>query len=473
MKKSLLNRRKFLGQAGCAALSSCTMLSSLLNLRSINAAAISDSTVLAAGDYKALVCISLGGGNDSFNMLLPNSPGEYSAYQATRGNLALNSSSLRQLSTTYTANRSFALHPSLSNIQNLFNQGNAAFVANVGTLIEPIANRTEYGNESKRTPLGLLSHSDQLQQWMTAIPHDRSGIGWGGRIADMIKDMNSNTGISMNISLDGTNIFQTGTQTIEYAVDARDGAKEIIGYNDDYQFNTLRKNAINSMLEQNYSDIFEKTYINTLRSATHSYQEFNQAISSINLSTSFVPDDYNLSDSLKMIAKIIASRTQLGFSRQTFFVNFGGWDHHDEVLNNQANMFSILDSAIGSFQNAMVELGTENCVVGFLISDFARTLTSNGNGSDHAWGGNVFTFGGPVIGERIYGSFPESLNYNLNTVDLGGGILIPTTAADLYFAELALWFGVSKSNLELIFPNLRNFYQYESTNLNPLNFLTI
>lgn len=449
------------------------MMSSLINLRALNAAAIDDSTVQAANDYKALVCISLNGGNDSFNMLIPTAPAEYSAYQATRGNLALASNTLRALSTNFTGSRSFALHPSMQNVQTLFNSGKAAFVANVGTLVEPISHRSEFWNDSKQSPLGLLSHSDQLQQWMTAYPHDRSGIGWGGRVADLIKDMNTNEGISMNISLDGTNIFQTGNQTIEYAVDSQEGAKEIIGYNDDYMLNSLRKNAINSMLEQNYTDIFEKTYIQTFKNATLSYQEFNQAINQVQLNTNFGTDDFNIANSMQMISKIIASRDVLGFKRQTFFINFGGWDHHDEVLGNQSAMLSVLDQAIGNFQNAMVELGTENCVVGFLISDFARTLASNGNGSDHAWGGNVCAFGGPVIGEKIYGTYPTSLDYNQSVVDLGGGILVPTTSADLYFAELAHWFGVSKSNLEFIFPNLRNFYQYETSASNPLNFLTI
>ena len=81
--------------------------------------------------------------------------------------------------------------------------------------------------------------------------------------------------------------------------------------------------------------------------------------------------------------------------------------------------------------------------------------------------------GGPVKGQRIYGHYPETLDPGQNPSDLGGGIILPSTSADVYFAELAHWFGVSKSNLEEIFPNLINFYDYRTAEGNPLDFLTI
>ena len=89
-------------------------------------------------------------------------------------------------------------------------------------------------------------------------------------------------------------------------------------------------------------------------------------------------------------------------------------------------------------------------------------------------GGNVFAVGGPVRGGQIYGTYPETLDFRDNTVDLGGGILVPTTSADLYFAEIAQWFGVPQSNLGDIFPNLINFYDFRNAgNNSPLGFLTL
>lgn len=469
-----ISRRKFLGQASCGAISSTTLLSTLLNLKALNAAAISDSAVIGAGDYKALVCISLSGGSDSFNMLVPRTNSEYLKYQAIRSNLALDHNSLLSLQASNTGSRSFGLHPSMPGIQQLFNEGKLAMMANMGTLVEP-ATREEIWDRTKKAPLGLLSHNDQLQQWQTGITHERSSIGWGGRVADMIKDMNSNTEISMNISLDKNNVFQTGSDTIPYTVNPSFGASTIWGYNAEYMLNEQRTKAIDNLLEQNYTDIYEKTYIKTLKNAHLTSGVFNEGISGIELNTDF--SSYNdsgadtITPQMNMVAKIIAARETLGFKRQTFFVDFGGWDHHDEALNNQSTMLAMLDNAVTKFQNAMVELGTEGCVVSFVISDFARTLSSNGNGTDHGWGGNVFAVGGPVIGQNIYGTYPESLDPDENPLEMSGGVMLPTTSVDLYLAELAHWFGVSKSNLEGIFPNLRNFYQYESTSANPMGFL--
>ncbi len=470
-----ISRRKFIGQAGCAAMTTSTILNTLINLKALNAAALSDSDVIASGDYKALVCITLDGGNDGYNMLMPTTTDEYADYAKVRTNLSVPRSNILNLNTLNTPGRTFGLHPSMSNITNLFNQGKAAFVANIGTLVEPISVQ-EFWNQSKKAPLGLLSHSDQLQQWMTAIPHERTATGWGGRISDMIRDMNENPDLSMNISLGGTNLFQTGVESVEYSVDPNGGIKEIFGYNNDWEYNSLKKNAIDQMLDRTYTDIYEQKYANTNRTARDGWLTYKEALEPVFLNTDFTPKNDELGDitrSMEWVAKMMAARETLGFKRQTFFVNFGGWDHHDEVINAQSNMLSELDHAVNQFQQAMQELGTEDCVVTFLISDFARTLRSNGNGTDHAWGSNVVSIGGPVKGSRIYGKYPETLDPNQNVMDLGGGIIVPTTSADLYFAELAHWFGVSKSNLETIFPNLINFYDYRTAMDNPLNFLTI
>ncbi len=85
-----------------------------------------------------------------------------------------------------------------------------------------------------------------------------------------------------------------------------------------------------------------------------------------------------------MIARTIAAQDALGHSRQTFFLNFGGWDHHDEVLNNQVNMLSLVSQGLQEFNAAMEEIGQSQKVTTFTISDFARSLGSNGNGTDHA-----------------------------------------------------------------------------------------
>jgi len=169
-----------------------------------------------------------------------------------------------------------------------------------------------------------------------------------------------------------------------------------------------------------------------------------------------------------MVATSIAARQTLGMKRQIFFVELGGFDNHDELLNNHAQLLSVLDNGLSSFHDATVELGLEDCVTSFTISDFARTLTSNGNGTDHAWGGNAMVMGGAVKGKDLYGNYPElALG---SSSEIGDGIFVPTTSADEYFAELALWFGVSPNDLSLVLPNLGNFYSFDP-NQSPLQFL--
>ena len=157
-----------------------------------------------------------------------------------------------------------------------------------------------------------------------------------------------------------------------------------------------------------------------------------------------------------MVAKTIAARDILGVSNQTFFVEFGGWDNHADLLDDHNDLLAQLDAAIGSFTVAMDELGMGDSVTGFTMSDFGRKLSSNGDGADHAWGGNSFVFGNAVDGQKIFGQYPEL--YLDNSLDIGGGRLIPTTSCDEYFAELALWFGASSADLDQIFPNINNFW---------------
>ncbi|MFB1020841.1 MAG: DUF1501 domain-containing protein, partial [Flavobacteriales bacterium] len=163
-----------------------------------------------------------------------------------------------------------------------------------------------------------------------------------------------------------------------------------------------------------------------------------------------------ISKQMKMVANSIAVSGSLGMERQTYYLKLGGFDTHGEVINNQAAKLSLLSGAIGSFYEAMDELGISEKVTTFTISDFARTLASNGSGSDHGWGGHSMVFGGAVNGGQFYGQYP-SLDLGGN-LDVGNGVMIPEISTDQYFSELALWMGVTPSDLPNIFPNLENFY---------------
>ncbi len=467
MKDFKINRRKFLGQASCAGLGYTTLMSTLCNFKAMNAASIMNSSVIGSGDYKALVCLMFSGGGDSFNMLVPRSDAEYNEYATTRSNMALSQDSLLTINPNNSQGMEFGVHPAMTNMQGMFESGRMAFVPNVGSLIAPIT-KTQYFDGSGQVPLGLFSHSDQQQHWQTSLPQSRSAVGWGGKIADLLEAANQNQTISMNISLGGSNTFQTGNNTVEYAINPYNGSSGIVGYQGQWQFNELRTAAIDNIVDANYQDMFKQAYVDVIKTSRDGHIMFSNAIDNVTpFNTQF--SDNELSQSFHMIAKTIAARTDLDMSRQIFFINYGGWDHHDEVLNAMQDMMTEVDNAIGEFYSALDEISMSDCVTTFGISEFGRTLTSNGNGTDHAWGGNMFVVGDGVIGKDLYGDFP-SLELD-NPLEVGGGVLIPTTSADEYFAELALWYGVPKSDLPLIFPNIGNFYDITSAE-NPIGFMT-
>ena len=185
------------------------------------------------------------------------------------------------------------------------------------------------------------------------------------------------------------------------------------------------------------------------------HEVFTAALDNLQpLSTQF--SQTQISRQMRMVAESIAIAGGLGMQKQTFYIRFGGFDNHGELLNNHAARLSLLSAAIGEFYQAMDEIGMSDSVTTFTVSDFARTLTANGFGTDHAWGGNAMVFGGAVNGGEMYGQYP-SLALG-NELELGNGVLLPELSTDQYFAELALWLGVDPSELEDIFPNLGNFY---------------
>ena len=469
--RNSINRRKFVQQAGCAALGSTTLLSTLLNLKTIGASAADSSA--NCGDYKALVCVLLSGGNDSFNMLIPTDNAEYNHYAASRSNLAIPQNEILPINALNTGARTFGLHPSMNRTQSLFDSGKLAFVSNIGTLIEPITKQQFY-NGTIATPLGLYSHSDQIMHWQTGIPNQRIATGWAGKIADLLHAGNTNQTLSMNMSMHGSNVWQTSSNTVEFSLNPSSGSNPVISIwndNDDWIPHTARKNFFDNALDANYYNALTNTYTNTTKQARVGAQQLEAALANTpTYNVPFVdtsPDWPFLSNSFKVVADMISARNTVGMNRQTFFIDFGGWDHHDDLMGDQPSMLRRLDESLDQFNQALEQLGMADCVTTFVMSEFGRTLTSNGDGSDHGWGGNVMVMGGSVNGQNIYGDYPL-LELN-SSLEVGGGVFIPTTSCDSYFAELALWFGVPVSELPTLFPNLGNFYSSGSGN--PIGFL--
>lgn len=474
-RKRNISRRQFLGEASCAAIGSTTFLSTALNLGLLNTAAARPHIVDDPQDYKAIVCILLAGGADSHNILMPTAADPYADYLATRTSLALTKTDGINLGSNplyynYSIplispgmiDSGYGIHGGMTRVRDLFSGGNLAFLANIGTLIEPIANKVIYGDGTKQLPLGLYSHSDQIMQWQTSVPQDRSAVGVGGRIADVLNDAQSIPEVSMNISLDGKNRFQSGNQVLEYSI-SNSATQDNVGfeglpswYSNGGFLNQTKEVAVKNMVEQSYSNLFHKTYSGLTKQTVEAIEIFKNALGKAPaINTVF--SDTTLSKDLLMMAKVMSVRNELGKNRQIFFTTFGGWDHHDNVIGSQSGMLPVLSNALGEFYESLEELGLQNKVTTFTISDFARTLTSNGNGSDHAWGGNQIIMGGAIDGGKIYGNYPSlALNSDFNLSDRGR--MLPTTSVDELYASLALWFGVAKADLSYILPNISNFY---------------
>lgn len=460
-----ISRRQFLGQANCAAISSLPILSTILNLNLAGNAAAATTT---GSDYRALVCLFMAGGMDTFNVLVPSGTSEYAQYAAVRGKVALPQSSLLPITPQGLSGIQLGLHPGLANVQSLFEAGNAAFLTNVGTLAAPIT-KTQYNSVSKNLPLGLYSHADQQEQWQTSTTNARSAKGWAGKAADLLATLNSSNTVSMNVSLSGQNIWQSGAGSFAYSVNTG-GAVALNGYN---HSNTgtnpvgLRTKAVDSQLALNYQNLLAQSFNSGKARAMSAFAQYNSATSQT-LSNEAAYPNTNLANQLKRVAKTIAGRDALGHKRQTFFIEYGGWDHHDKLISSQARMLPEVDAAIKAFFDSLASLGMQNSVTLFTASDFARTLNTDSEGTDHAWGSNHFVVGGAVKGRKVYGSFPSLAPDN--PLDVGRGRLIPQIAVDSYFAEMALWLGVSRSDLKLLLPNIGNFYASNNTSA-PLGFL--
>jgi uncharacterized protein (DUF1501 family) len=345
---------------------------------------------------------------------------------------------------------------------------NAAFVANVGTLVQPVT-KAEYDN-GQQPPAGLFSHSDQTEQWQSSLPNTRSAVGWAGRMADLLKQLNSIDKVSMNISLSGTNVWQSGQTIFEYAI-TEDGAVGPNGYNFNYQpYQEViqpRSAAVDSQLGLHYSNLFAQAFAKSEERRLRRLRALRGRDGGRAAGQSHLPG-HMLGQQLQMVAKAIAGRNALGATRQTYFINFGGWDHHDEVHGQPGGDAAVVSQAIGAFYNALTLMGLQDQVTLFTASDFGRTLTSNGRGSDHAWGGNQLVVGGASMGARSLANTRCSTRTTRSTS--AAGRLIPTTSVDAFFAEMALWLGVSKASLPLVLPNITRFYNLASAS-NPVGFL--
>ena len=458
-RRAFLRRSAQLGMAG-------TALPFALNL-----AAVGEAAAFTATDYKALVCVFLYGGNDYANTVITYDDDSYNKYSAARGGgagqtaggIALAKSALTPTllapTTPLADGRQYALHPAMTGLTNLFNTGKAAVQLNVGPLVVPLT-RAQYSGSNRALyplPPKLFSHNDQQSVWQSSSP-EGSTVGWGGNIGDLALSSNGSS-LFTCISVTGNAVFLSGDSALQYQV-STNGAIPINGVKSNVYGSTAVRAALTSLIQQTSGQTLENEYNRVTARAVGAEASITSGLAGVTLATAF-PTGNSLADQLKMVARLIGARTALGSKRQVFMVSLGGFDLHDNLISQQPTLMQRVSEAMTAFYNATVELGVADKVTAFTASDFGRTLSSNGDGSDHGWGSHHLMVGGAVKGKAFYGKAPPvSITNTADANDqwhVGQGRLLPSTSVDQYAATLASWFGVSNSELAGVLPNLSHF----------------
>ncbi|MGJ7526290.1 DUF1501 domain-containing protein [Variovorax sp. GB1P17] len=456
------SRRAFLRRTGQLAMAG-TALPFAINLAAMGEAA---AQAAPGDDYKALVCVFLFGGNDYANTVVNYDTASYAKYSAIRGSIAVPYGALTALNPTLPLDggRQYAVNTKMAKLATLFDEGSVAVQLNVGPLIKPLTRAQFNGSNRKDFPIPpkLFSHNDQQSIWQSSSP-EGSVIGWGGNIGDLALRQNpSASSLFTCISVSGNTVFLSGDEALQYQV-GTGGAVRIKGVSaatgNIYNSATV-KAALQQLAQQPRSHTLENEYNKVTKRAVDAEGKITDAIQSDDLAVSFPGGNY-LASQLKMVARLIRGRTALGVKRQVFFVSMGGFDLHDDIDTRQPLLLGALSEAMAAFQRQMEDFKIANKVTAFTVSDFGRTLSSNGNGADHGWGSHHFVVGGAVKGKAFYGTPPPVSVTNTSADDdqwhVGQGRLLPTTSVDQYAATLARWFGVPDVDLNGILPNLKNF----------------
>lgn len=459
------NRREFL-KTSCAALSMTAMATQMRHFGLISALAQEKDDAAMPTEYRALVCVFLSGGNDSNNLVVPNYAEGYAQYAAARSTqgLAIPQANLLPITPPAMGGQVYGLHPSLTELHQLWGQNKLAVVCNVGTLTQPLT-RAQYQSGAPR-PIQLFSHSNQREQFKTAISNYPSTTGWGGRLADRTAGQNVGAAIPMISQLfTGAEIFTVGNQSVPLIVaPSPTPLNQVLTLNgfgtaaDEFARRTamdnIRQADLNYTMTQNASRLTQQAV------------NVSQQLSTDPTLTVTFPNT-TLGNQLKQVAKLMKFHTSLNMSRQVFYVQLTGFDTHSGQLANQANLWIQVSQALKAFYDETVAQGIASQVTSFTMSDFSRTLnpagSGSGVGSDHAWGGHHLVMGGAVAGGNFYGRptsngtyFPTLVNGGPDDAETRGRI-IPSTSVEQYTATLARWFGLTDTDIPLVFPNINSF----------------
>merc|ERR1711991_917103 len=207
---------------------------------------------------------------------------------------------------------------------------------------------------------------------------------------------------------------------------------------------------LDKMTEKESASAFAETYASLLANSLNKTEAIGGELEAAETTAEFETD--SLSRQMRQVAKIIKLADTLKNERQIFVVNKGGWDMHNTI--DLPSRFADVDNALRSFRQEMEAQGKWNDVVILSVSDFGRTITSNGQGTDHAWGGHMFVTGGSVKGGQVFGKYPNGLTEE-DDLNIGRGRIIPTLAWEHPWHAIGQWLDVP--DIDFMLPNAKNF----------------
>lgn len=372
-------------------------------------------------------------------------------------------------------------------LAKLIEDDKCSLIANVGTLLQPLS-KTDYKDSPASRPPFLFSHNNQRRMMQTGKGDDLHMMGWGGRIVDrwtMDQDINAGSLINMSISYGGNNrllmgndstglVLPTGKMVVHKHA-GQDNNPDRYSFGDGFQalnnqtdgdiftrlFRRMNQNAYNKLYAisdalNGSEDLFNgvnDSYGNALFSDPNS--ENNATGLPGGADTKVIKQIEALS---KMIALSARSSNEGGFGakRQIFYIQMNGFDTHGSQATRHAGLLRGLSLALDKFQRAMESQSLGDKVTLMTTSDFGRTVRSNGDGTDHAWGAQQLVLGGALNSNRMVGTLPD-LALGSDSDVSGKGRMLPTTAYDQLCASVCNWWGVSDEEMTEIFPNLLNF----------------
>ena len=344
----------------------------------------------------------------------------------------------------------FGLHYKFTNIKQMYEGGEVAFIANMGSLIEPLT-KEEYHAKTKRIPRQLFGHANGRKQ--SQMINAEQGIL--GRMVDALRSQS--TPLKSAVYSMYNNPFAISGRTPPNFVSYSRGIEEFVHYDD-------MVSVWQNISARESSSIMTDTWATQLRSASLTNAKSLAEVYATGSTTEdfdiycpSVPDvRCNLHRQLQAVAKMTSVRSQTENEREVFFVSLGGFDLHQDLGTTFAYQLSIVDQSVAAFKREMIHQGIWDNVVVVTASDFGRTLSSNGLGTDHAWGGNYFVAGGSVSGGQVFGQYPADLT-DQGPTSLGRGRMIPTLPYDAMWYATAQWMDVEASKMSDVVPNHVNF----------------